>query len=409
MTSLSWRAVVTAEERAYTAGIGNNLLFETRLIEGADAVLDAVASASASSEFGVFQAGPWLSAVYGDLAPGHQAWPVAVEVRTASGELALLLPLLATHEKGLDVLRVPSLWVSDYGGPLLGPAAPANDAGAAALWRAMKSALAGYDLIIVENMPHSIGERPNPLALIAAARPAEHQRNALHIEGSVEDMLRARGKKYRKEAERCARLLAERGMPTFKRAESEEEIAHGYAILQEQQALRRRATGGGYVLDQPDYMRFYETVLRQGFANGQAHLFTLGAGAEVGACLLGVTHAGVFTLLRIATAGGNWSRISPGRLIVLEAMRYFLPRGVRTFDMGIGDYPFKQGFGIQPEPLATLEAPLSRKGWPRYTLRRLRAWARGHERLRALVRYMKGKVYGRAPEGRAAPHFALNG
>jgi CelD/BcsL family acetyltransferase involved in cellulose biosynthesis len=245
MTSLSSRAVVTAEERGYTAGIGNNLLFEARLIEGADAVLDAVASASACSEFGVFQTGPWLLAVYGDLAPGHQAWPLAVEVRTASVELALFLPLLATREKGLDVLRVPSLWVSDYGGPLVGPAAPADDAGAAALWRPMKCALAGDDLIIVENMPHSIGERSNPLALTEAARPVEHQRNALHIEGSVEDMLRARGKKYRKEAERCARLLAERGTPTFKRAESQEEIAHGYAILQEQQALRRRAAGGG--------------------------------------------------------------------------------------------------------------------------------------------------------------------
>ena len=390
MTFLSSRTLVTADARVSGMRGARNRVYIARCLEGTAEVQAAATLADQEANSGVFQSAAWLAAVFSELAPVHQAEAVAVEVRTAAGDLALLLPLLATREAGLDVLRVPSLGVCDYGGPILGPAAPDNERAARELWQSVTVALGGYDLIIIENMPLTIGGRSNPLASVAAARPADHQRHALTLASTVEEMLRGRGKKYRKEAERCTRLLAERGAPAFKRAESWQDIAHGYAILQEQQAARRSEAGDGYVLDQPEYARFYETLVRQGTAAGTAHLFTLAAGAEVGACLLGVTHAGVFTLLRISTAGGPWKRISPGRLIVLEAMRYFLPRGVRTFDMGIGDYPFKQGFGIEPEPLATLEASLSLKGWPRFMRHRLRAAARRNARLRTLVRRIKG-------------------
>ncbi len=140
------------------------------------------------------------------------------------------------------------------------------------------------------------------------------------------------------------------------------DIARSYEALETQQGRRRQAAGGAYVLDRPAFSHFYEHVLREGVPEGSAHIFTLEAGGEIVAVLLGLTHNRAFTLLRISNGGERWHHLSPGRLIVVEAMRYFLARGVTTFDMGIGDYAFKRGFGIEPEPLADLVAGLTLRG-----------------------------------------------
>lgn len=365
--------------------------FAARVLDGTADVLGAVAEAERQGVSGAFQTADWLSALFADVLPVHHAKPLAVEVRAADGRLALVLPLAAVRENGLDVLCAPAFGVSDYGGPILGPAAPADGAAAEHLWRQVRAVLRAHDLIVVENMPLAIAGRINPLAAVRAARPAVHHRHALRVEGTVEELLRGLGKKYRKEVERCGRLLAERGEPVFQRADTAEALAHAYAILEDQQAARRREAGGGYLLQEPAYSRVYARVLERGLATDRAHLFTLGAGGEVGACLMGVTHGRTFTLLRIATAGEAWKRVSPGRLVVIAAMRHFLARGIDTFDMGIGDYAFKQGFGIRSEPLVTLEAALSTRAVPRLAGRRAWMALRGIEPLRRAVHRIRGQ------------------
>lgn len=381
---------VELTDRACAAMSAHGAPFAVRVIGGQDQVLAAVAEAERHAVSGAFQSADWLSALFAEVLPVRHAKPLAVEVRAADGTLALVLPLAAVREHGLNVLCAPSFGVSDYGGPILGPAAPSGGAAAEPVWRQVRAALRGHDLLVVDNMPLAIAGRSNPLSAVRAARPAAHHRHALRVEGTVDDLLRGLGKKYRKEVERCGRLLAERGEPAFQRAEMAEELAHAYAILEEQQAARRREAGGDYLLQVPAYSRFYARVLERGLATGRAHLFTLGAGGEVGACLMGVTHGRTFTLLRIATAGEAWKRVSPGRLIVIAAMRHFLARGIDTFDMGIGDYAFKQGFGIHPEPLVTLEAALSKKAWPRLAGRRAWMALRGIAPLRRAVHRIRG-------------------
>ncbi|OYW56423.1 MAG: hypothetical protein B7Y80_06785 [Hyphomicrobium sp. 32-62-53] len=361
-----------------------------RLHKGRDAVLSAIDGAGADVASTAFQSLSWLNALFAELLPVAAAQPILVDVRTAGGSLVLMLPLVATHERGLSVLRVPSFGVSDYGGPILGPAAATSGD----IWSAIKRALSSHDLIVLENMPSVIRGRANPLVAAPGTFPSEHHRNALTLPGSVDEFLRALGKKYRKEVERCGRLLAERGEPAFNRAETADDIAAAYAVLEQQQAERRHEAGGDYLLERPAYSRFYKTLLANGRTSGTAHIFTLSAGGEIGACLLGITNGGTFKLLRISTAGGDWKRISPGRLVVVEAMRYFVPRGVRRFDMGIGDYPFKQGFGIEPEPLVTLESALTAKAWPHLAMSRARRRLRDIEPLRRAVRRLKGHAPG---------------
>lgn len=383
MVSVSARS---GADPALTDDAGSRAL-TTVVHQGSAAVLQAVGRAGPDTAATAFQSHAWLSALFAEILPVVSAHPVLVEIRDATGALVLMLPLVATHERGLNVLRVPSFGVSDYGGPILGPASHA----AGPLWPDIKAALEDHDLLIIENMPRAIGGRANPLVTVPGTFPSEHHRNALTIDGSVDEFLRALGKKFRKEVERCGRLLADRGEPAFRRAETSDDIDEAYAILEQQQAARRHEAGGDYILERPEYSRFYKTLLENGLTTGTAHLLTLSAGDDVGACLLGVTNGSTFKLLRISTAGGDWKRISPGRLVVVEAMRHFVPIGVRRFDMGIGDYPFKHGFGIEPEPLVTLEAALTARAWPRIARSRARRALRDIEPLRRAVRRLKGR------------------
>ncbi len=364
-------------------------LYRAERIEDGAALLDLLAQPGTSAT--AFQTAAWLAPLYGVLAPGLGARPLGISVYEArSGELALILPLVVVREGRLKIARFPDLGVSDYCAPVLGPAAPSDAARAAALWPAILSALDGIDLVDLTLMPPEIGGRPNPLALLPLAQRGRHSRHAMEVPGTVEDFVRSRGRKFRKEVERSFRVLEREGPVEFRRAETRDEIGRAFAALEAQQSTRRRETGGDYALDRPEYSRFYAELLEEGTGRGFAHLFTLSCRGEIVATLAGVAHDGAFTQLRIANAGERWRHASPGRLIIVEAMRYFVARGTRTFDMGIGNYLFKERFGADETPLYDLVAPLTWMGLPRAVVARAKARLRHSPRLKALAARLRG-------------------
>lgn len=361
-------------------------------LDGSAAVLACIAAHEGVCSALAFQRSAWLKPLYESLAVDLGATALAVCVTDAnSGELAVLLPLVITRQGRISVVSWASLGVSDYGAPLLGPKSPTTARDAAALWIAVKGALRGCDLIQLSNMPPEIDGRPNPFTLAKSLLPSRHASHSLTLTGTVEEFLASRGKKYRKEAERCTRLLSEKGTPEFRRAQTDAEIGEAYNTLQAQQRQRHQAHASNYQLDQPAFAKFFDTALRAGTPVHAAHIFTLKAGFETGAVLYGISHGTTFTLLRIATAGESWKRVSPGRLIVLDTMRYFLAHGVTTFDMGIGDYEFKHGFGVEARALADVVAALSLRAIPQAASARAKAKARQHPRLVDAAKWVMGR------------------
>jgi CelD/BcsL family acetyltransferase involved in cellulose biosynthesis len=155
-------------------------------------------------------------------------------------------------------------------------------------------------------------------------------------------------------------------------------------VLEEQQSARHAALGSKYVLDQPAYRAFYERLAMDGSEAELAALFAVEAQGEIIATLFGIVHDGAFTLLRISTAGHAWGHLSPSRLVVVEAMKYFVARGVRRFDMGIGDYPFKRGFGVEDVPLYDLTVARDLSALPGALFHRLKGRLRQNKLARAV-------------------------
>ncbi|MEQ1714190.1 MAG: GNAT family N-acetyltransferase, partial [Hyphomicrobium sp.] len=304
-----------------------------------------------------------------------------------------LLPLVVAREGRPRVARFADIGVTDYRAPILGAAAPQDRNGQRALWREITRALSGKaDLVRFEAMPAEIGGRANPLAALPAATAARLTGMWTNVETTVEDFLRGRGKKYRKEAERCFRLLEKEGTPHFQRADTAEAIERAYAALQAQQSQRHGDTGNEhYVLDQPKYSEFYRDLLLAERDSGFAHIFTLEADGGIVAALMGVEQGGTFTALRISNGGPLWRHLSPGRLVVIEAMRHMVERGVRTFDLGAGDYPFKRGFGAAEIPLHDLVSALTTRGLPAVAAERSKAWLKRHPALADAAKRLAGR------------------
>lgn len=345
----------------------------------------------------VFQSQPWLKALFDDVAPARQASARLLTLRDArTGQIALAVPLLVQRQGRLVVASIADLGLSDYCAPWLGAASPAD---IARLYVEVRAALAGVDLIRFEKMPLEIAGRDNPLARHAAARPSRFNRNWLRIDTTVDDFVAARGKKYRKEAERARRRMEDIGAVVFSRATTPDEIDAAYRQLEAWQSERHRSAGHDYVLDSPEVSRFYRALLHDTAASGEASIFTLSVGGEMAAVLLGVTANDTFTLIRIADGGEKWRQTSPGRMIVLDAMRALVTQGVRTFDLGIGDYPFKRWIGCQTAPLVDLALPLTWRARPAVWSQTAKNRLRSNPQVRAIVgRIRHLRHHDRAPD-----------
>jgi CelD/BcsL family acetyltransferase involved in cellulose biosynthesis len=182
---------------------------------------------------------------------------------------------------------------------------------------------------------------------------------------TVKAYVAALGRKVRKEVERCERIISAEGEITLHRARTEAEAALAFARLESLQSARWDGSEEGrYRLDQPAYGRFYRAVLERGSASGFAEVFTLFSGDIPVGAIFGIRNDERFIVLRIASDDARWGRASPGRSTLLAVMEHFVGEGIRTIDLGIGDYAFKRRIGAQPEPLFDLTVPLSWIGTP---------------------------------------------
>ena len=326
-----------------------------------------------------FQTSDWLSTLFKTVAPAASATPLlAIARERASGRLALAVPWLVRRKGRISVAELADLDLSDYCAPLLGDAAPRTTDDARQLAHSVIASLDGVDMLRLRKMPATVEGLANPFAWLDGAARSKFNGNRLVVETSVEAFLAARGKKYRKEAERSRRRLEEMGPVAIARARSSDEIANAYAAIERWQERRHRDAGHDYWLDRREVSAFYRDLVLKECDTAPTEIYTMTVG-------------GTFTLLRIADAGEEWSHCSPGRMIVLGAMGELIRQGARVFDMGIGDYPFKRWIGCEPHPLHDLDFARTWKARPHVALARAERAIRANPRALALARRLTGR------------------
>jgi CelD/BcsL family acetyltransferase involved in cellulose biosynthesis len=367
--------------------------FLVEVFDGADEALDALEAVQGGLASTGFQSLNWLTVLFEELAPAQRALPrVVVVTERNSGEVAMILPLLIKKKRSLRVARFADLGVSDYGGPILGPARLTKRRSMRRAWRAIRHAMRDIDLIRLEKMPAEIGSRPNPLLSRAGIAPSRFPGHVLRVPATVNEFIESRGEAFAADFVRALKLLAKEGISRFSRATEPEDIARAYSVLEEQQVARTLGASSNATASDPAYRQFYERIVMDGSEVELGHLFKLEVGGEVIATLFGILHDGSFTVLRVGDAGDTWNDIAPARLILIEVMRYFVDAGIREFDFGIAANPMFATFAAVEVPLYDLIVARDLAAVPRATFHRVKGRARKNQRLRGFANRLSGLI-----------------
>ena len=374
--------------------------FTVEVFDGADEALAAleavqgtVTSQSALTST-AFQSLNWLTVLFEELAPAYRAQPrVVIVSERNTGEVALILPLLVRRKRLLRVAHFADLGVSNYGGPILGPALLKKSRSVRRAWRIVVNSLGNIDLLRLENMPAEVGGLANPLLTRSGISPSRQSGFVVHIPGSVDDYVNSRGRTHRDVLAKAWMQWRKKSSPLFQHAETAEQTAYAYSVLAEQRGEQLASLNRRAQIKEAARNQFFERMAIDGSEAGLAHLFTLDSAGVTIATLFGVEHDGTFTILRMSDAGPAWDQLAPAHLITTEVMRYFVERGVRRFDLGRDDHPFKVGFGADEIPLFDLIIARDIAAVPRATFHRVKGRARKNQRLRSIARAF-GRLFG---------------
>lgn len=323
----------------------------------------SVADRSDSSIDHPFQNRIWIESWYDTIGAAADKQPLPIEVRDGDGRLAALLPLVLADRDGRRIVTFADEELTDYNGPLLGPAAPADEAGAARLWRAVRAALPAADLFVLRKSPYQLAARPNPLALLPGAGLCAVNGNLIATGDSFADYHRSLGKQVRSELDRCWRVFPRDSPGARYVSIADPAQADRYlAAMDQQQRARFAETGAAFSLDAPQPAAFYRALAARGLASGYTYIGALECDAGIVATMMAFVQGRRMVVTRISNAGATWSNISPGRLVLHRAMMDLHGKGVREFDFSIGNYDYKRRFKVEPFPLFDLYIPLSWKG-----------------------------------------------
>ncbi len=339
----------------------------------------------------IFQRQQWLTPFYEAVAAHDKdATALVAELHDTDGALAYRLPLLLRRGR-IRRIEFADLNMTDFNGPLLGPAAPASPDAAKRAFRALEASLPPHDLLSFAKQPTLIGARPNPLLLAKPGLLSAVNGNVL-VTQDWDSFHNGLEKEVRKELERSWRVFSRAPDTAYRHITDPVEALAMLDTIEQIQKERIGKLGEVYGMDAPVTADFYRRLLRQGVSNGYACLSVLMSGGTMVASLLGVRDGETYLMIRLVHAPGEWAKVSPGRLLIHRTLMQLHGEGYRRFDFSIGNYSYKRRFGPTRTPLYDIV----QAGSPLGTLALLRAQAgatlRRYPKARETVRRLMGKA-----------------
>jgi CelD/BcsL family acetyltransferase involved in cellulose biosynthesis len=346
---------------------------------------------------GQFQTLPWLDAWYAAYA--DQGEPCLIDVMQGDA-LAVRLAMTITRRCGQRVLEFADLNVSDFNAPILGRAAPETKATATALWHAVTATLPEVDLIDLRKMPLTVGDRPNPMALLNGLATSPMTGHVISIAdwATYHSTL---DRHVRMEFERCWRVFQRKTDTRFVRIRDAAQALEVLDVMDHQQRARMAEIGQPFLLDRPAESALYRHDLAGRLERGDVIMTALMAGRDIVAAQYAISDGKTPAVVRISNAGRAWSSVSPGRLIVYQTMKHLAEEGYHHFDLSIGDYDYKRRLGPTKTQLRELVVATTWRGRSSALRHRAVDTLRRHPRLEMRLRALLGKsdpATGRVPE-----------
>ncbi|TPN76680.1 GNAT family N-acetyltransferase [Mesorhizobium sp. CU2] len=306
----------------------------------------------------------WAEGIVERLLP-EKAEPLIVELRdAATGEPAMLLPLMRRRAFHHWVIEWLSCGVCDYAAPLLADASPWTAEAAEAAWAAALSVLPSpVDRIHIIGIPKEVGGVANPLALLSHAGDSIHSHYGIAMDGDAETVVkRICRPSFVKALNKDLRRLDRNGGLALMEADTPALVDSIFGKLVEMRLSRFRELGRFDLLAQEPVADFYRDAAQRGLSDGSVRIFGLRAGDVMVAVQYLAAHLGTLHALLIAIDQTAVPNVSPGLCIMGELIRLGRGAGFDYFDLSVGNQSYKDHMGAVKSVLSELCYGITLKG-----------------------------------------------
>ncbi len=308
----------------------------------------------------------WSEAYLAHVGVAEGIKPAIAVIHGADGAVLALFPFCVTHARPARIVRFVGgkhanfnmgLFARDAGRLLDAPAL-------AGLFKALHAAT-GAQTAILENQPRQWQGFANPLAVLPC-RDSPEPAYKFSFTNDVAAMLEAKlSPDARRKLKRKERKLGELGAVSFRRAETQEELRRVLDAFFRQKAERFAALGQPDVFAEPGVAAFITAASSVGLEQGNPaiEMYYTAAGERIvatyGAAISPERFCGMFTSFDSSEDVFRWS---PGDLMLYHLIGMMSARGLKVFDLGVGEAHYKGGYCDEYEALFDTVMPLSMTG-----------------------------------------------
>lgn len=310
----------------------------------------------------VFQTYDWVSTWYECTSRHGFAEPLIITVSDAKG-VVWILPLCRHRWKGLNVISLADLGVSDYGGLVMAKEDRIHAQEVATVLSSILKELPRCDMVHFQKLQEHIEGRPNPLLQMKHLVAMRESCYGIHVDRPwaemAPDIMQSR---LRSTIRQQKKKIAVNGALSLEHNSDPGSIKSAMNVLWNMRQRRFDEIGRD---ETPEVWRdFYFGVAERPNRRLDVSVTILKTGDTPIAASFGLTRKEAYLSVMPTFAVEQWGRFRPGMLMFDAMLEEFGPRTKFQgyFDFTIGDEPYKRRFGAVGKPLRETMIPRSLKG-----------------------------------------------
>jgi len=248
------------------------------------------------------------------------------------------------------------------------------------LWKQVLTSIKGnVDLVWLDKQPVKIAASKNPLTELTHfyCTSSAHALNFPEAENWSKCARLIRSSKTAGNIERRLRKLAKEGDVELVEITGTKERAKHMTQIQAMKIDNLNDAGTLHRIGTPAFTGFYQALVGDETMQEHLHQFELRCDSKLVASVLGFTHHDTFYYQICAFNRQEFAQHSPGLLLMYKLFDWSFSRGLKRFDMTIGDESYKSDWSNETTQLVTVAVPYSTRGQLEYGLKRVLLWTKG--------------------------------
>jgi CelD/BcsL family acetyltransferase involved in cellulose biosynthesis len=328
-------------------------------------------SANPELEMHVYQSREFLETWLSTIGKALDAQCFLIVVKNRDNKPVMYLPLMIETKFNIRILRFMDAGVTDFNAPVLVAGCNFTQVEFAEIWNQILLLLPPIDVIDLQKISSQISTTLNPLTHLDCTT-YDSSGHFIELGRWQDDPARSKPiARMRKKFHRQYQRLDQLGSAKFllnPPAEQLDHVVNSLVDLKRQQYLR---TNGRDFFLMPGIYEFYREMTKPSRLGPISHLSALTCGGKVVSAHLGFVGRNRFYYV-LPAFDTQFRSLAVGHLLLDHLIKHCSEEKFATFDLGEGDFPYKQKWATHHLPLLSFEQALTATGSLYRQLRRVR-------------------------------------